>query len=235
MYSLGSLGTWDLSVSQPMDFKVWLRELSKLGKPEVIKNWTSLPTPLSLKNSVFVFLNKQTRRVNDNRSSHKTRTTSSSNPVGTSSNSSDLPTMNNAFMARLLPRTHLASTQSTLTTDLAKTTTKYSYASAGLKAATAQWERINASADLCADLHVKKAKFLAEQAGWQCDLMEVEEKLWDIKEQEINSDDRELEATQLRVKKGLLKGLLKKIVEALRGVEMLVGPAVSSSFCFRVH
>lgn len=132
-------------------------------------------------------------------------------------------------MARLLPKTH-----STLTTDLAKTTTKYNYASAGLKAATAQWERINASTDLCADLHVKKAKFLAEQAGWQRDLMEVEEKLWDIEEQEINSDDRELEATQLRVKKGLLKGLLKKVVEALRGVEMLVGPAVSSSFCFEL-
>lgn len=145
----------------------------------------------------------------------------------------DLLTEPDTSMARLQPREQLASTHSALKTELANTTIKYNYASAVLKAATAQWERINASSVLCADLLVKKAKILAEQAGWQRELMEVDDRLCDTKEQESGTNDLKSEATQLRAKKELLKALLEKVPEALQGVELLVGPAVSSSSCLR--
>ncbi|QDS68851.1 hypothetical protein FKW77_007270 [Venturia effusa] len=130
-------------------------------------------------------------------------------------------------MASLHPKDQLTSTHSTLTADLTSLTTKYNYASAGLKAVTAQWERINAAADLCAALRVKKAKLLADHAGWQRDLLEVEEILCVIKEREsiYDADDVEAEAAQLREKKALLKALLEKVPEAVRSVDMLVGPA----------
>lgn len=57
----------------------------------------------------------------------------------------------------------------------------------------------------------------------------MEDHLCDIKEQESGNSDMKLEATQLKAKKQLLTALLENTPEALRSVEMFVGPAVSSS------
>jgi hypothetical protein len=68
---------------------------------------------------------------------------------------------------------------------------------------------------------------MAEKVGWQGDSIEVEEQLYDIKEQQTKDKNMNLEEAQLKSKKKLLKGLIKRVPEALRSVQMLVGLAVS--------
>lgn len=68
---------------------------------------------------------------------------------------------------------------------------------------------------------------MAEKVGWLRDLVDVEEQLYDIKEQQIKDKNLKLEEAQLKSKKQLLKGLINRALEALRSVQMLVGPAVS--------
>jgi hypothetical protein len=125
------------------------------------------------------------------------------------------------------PHDLLAVTHAKLTADLTAINFKLEYSQAGLKAATAEWEKVNNAAQLCSSLRVKTAKLVAEKVGWKYQLIEVEESLCNIREQGVMDKEADMEEAQLKIKKWLLDGLIEKAPEALRSVEMLVGPAVS--------